>query len=146
MITSWPWTLLHPSQPLSGSFSCNMSSSNLVLPALAPTAFWDEAQWKVWWAFMEAIVPSIREASEISDDARQVSISKQELSNVLGFAQANIPSPPSDDKLKEWLDYCAAEDPAFRQTLMRTLTAFPDAMQRGLGGVLSLLSYAPIAS
>ncbi|KAM0284819.1 hypothetical protein ACHAQH_001740 [Verticillium albo-atrum] len=114
------------------------------LPPLPSAGFWDDTQWTVFWAMMEAALPSIREASSSTDENHQIKIDQDQYSAAYDIAKASMTNPPSEEKFKAYLDYSATENLDFRNSVIRTLYMLPSASQRSLGGYFTAVNQQPL--
>ncbi|KAI5927651.1 long chain fatty alcohol oxidase [Camillea tinctor] len=100
------------------------------LPPGPDTSFFDEAQWRVLFTLLDAVVPSIVSGAG-AQDAYQIT------PDALETAQAGISI--SRAELEDYLAEKAADNPAFRDTAARMLSSAPPDSRKMLGTILNLL-------
>jgi hypothetical protein len=111
------------------------------LPDVPATDFWNETQWAVYFALIDAAVPSVASESSLENGASQLRISDQEFTQAYTQLQASLLDPPSPEDLKAFLAERPVDDPMFIRNNQRTVCTLPSSEQRKLGAVLSLLRY-----
>ncbi|KAK0621354.1 hypothetical protein B0T17DRAFT_533772 [Bombardia bombarda] len=105
--------------------------------------FFDETQWAVLLAVLDAVVPSIMAATDVKDGMAQQGIPDGEFSALVERTQTCMVEPPSAQSLKAYLADRPSADPGYVTAVRRTLSTVPDGARRKLGGVLSALSTRP---
>ncbi|SPO02745.1 related to long chain fatty alcohol oxidase [Cephalotrichum gorgonifer] len=111
------------------------------LSSLPSTDFWDETQWAVLLAIMEAAVPAIASESTIKDKHNQIRIPDAEFENIFKRVENTVADPPSKETLRDFLEERCTTDLVYIDTCKRTLCSFPPEAKRRLGGILKLLTY-----
>ncbi|KAI1491810.1 long chain fatty alcohol oxidase [Biscogniauxia mediterranea] len=115
------------------------------LPPPPDTSFFNETQWQVWFALLDAAVPSIvsdaddaggKERRRRTRGAACCRISADALD--AHFAKTPLSRADFDDYLAERV----ADTPAFRDAVARTLSSVSPDMRKALGKMLSLLGVA----
>ncbi|GKT53678.1 long chain fatty alcohol oxidase [Colletotrichum tofieldiae] len=117
------------------------TATQLQLPALPTSDFWNETQWAVLMSLLEAVLPSISRPATLSDTTNQVRVSEAEYAAALQLVQNTMTKPPSEEKFQEYLAYNPAKEPRFVESITRTLAAMPAGAQRQLGGAMGALAY-----
>ena len=110
------------------------------LPDLPPTDFWNETQWNVLFALMDAAVPALTLESEVKDEHKQLAISEAQFRDALALARDQMVEPPSEELLKKYLEDMPSSHPGFIVGIKRTLSNVPDVSKKQLGAVLYALS------
>ena len=105
--------------------------------------FYNETQWEVLMALMDAAIPSIVSHSAMTDKFNQISIPDGRFQSNFKKIQDTMVEPPDLESFQAFLKDKPSDLPAFRQHAIRTLSTVSDKMRQELGGVLSLLSYVP---
>lgn len=111
------------------------------LRALPSTEYWDETQWAVLFAILEAIMPAVAPESAIKDRHNQIRIPDSEFEAIFKRVDENLANPPSKEALREFLGTRCTADPAFIDSCKRMVSSFPPAKTEQLGGILKLLKY-----
>ncbi len=110
------------------------------LPDLPPTDFFNETQWAVLFALMDATLPALTLESEVRDEHKQSAISEAQFRDALALARGQMVEPPSEELLKKYLEDMPSSYPGFVVGIKRTLANVPDAGRKQLGAVLYALS------
>jgi hypothetical protein len=105
------------------------------LPDLPPIDFWSETQWAVWFALVEAAIPSVSPESSLEDSHRQVRISDDELRRA--FSETGTGA--SLDAFKALLADNPATSPAFIDNMKRSVASLPAHQLSRIGGFCSSL-------
>ena len=111
------------------------------LSSLVSTDFWDEAQWSVLFAIMEAVMPAVASQSTIKDKHNQIRITDAEFEDVYKRLAKTVVDPPSKDALRVFLAERCMDDPEYVETCKRMLSSFPPEKNEQLGSVLKVLKY-----
>ena len=109
-------------------------------PPMPAGDFWNETQWAVLFALMDAAVPSMATAADISDAAGQLRISDEEFAEAFEQASRAMTSPPSAKDFKAYIGLRPTKDPLFIENFRRFAATIPPASQKKLGGLTSLLT------
>ncbi|KAI1498361.1 long chain fatty alcohol oxidase [Biscogniauxia marginata] len=123
------------------------SHVDVPLPPRGDTSFFDEAQWRVWFALMDTVVPSIVSdsgpedkrgaGSSSSKDAYR--ISPDALGSHFELAKTKVASAPTREDFEAYLAEKVSDGQAFRDQMARTLSVAPADTRKMLGRILSLL-------
>ncbi|KAK3692226.1 hypothetical protein B0T22DRAFT_531748 [Podospora appendiculata] len=109
-----------------------------------PTGDWfDETQWAVLLALLDAVIPSITAETDVQDAKAQQALPDAHFDELVGRAQASMVEPPSADVLKSYFEDRPSTQPWFLYAVKRTLDTVPDPVRKQLGSVLSALSTRP---
>lgn len=111
------------------------------LSTILPTSYWDESQWAVMLAIMEAAMPAFAPQSTIEDEHNQIRISDAEFEDIFKRLERTVVDPPSKESLREYLAKRCMDDPIYVEDCKRTLGSLKPAQHEQLGGVLKLLTY-----
>lgn len=114
--------------------------SHVVLPLTAPpsSSFYSEAQWKVWYALMDTLIPCIvPTAGGLGPDKLQ--ISQSSLDGYFETIQSKVTNPPSREAFDAYLLEKPSENQVFKDHMVRTLSLLPKDAQGQIGSVLSLM-------
>ncbi|KAI1633017.1 long chain fatty alcohol oxidase [Biscogniauxia mediterranea] len=113
------------------------------LPPPPDTSFFNETQWQVWFALLDAAVPSIVSDADAEGKERRGAcrISADALDAHFATAKAKVatPTPLSRAEFEDYLAERVADTPAFRDSVARTLSSVSPDMRKMLGKMLSLL-------
>ena len=111
------------------------------LSTILPTTYWDESQWAVIFAIMEAVMPAFAPQSTIEDEQNQIRISDAEFEDIFKRLENTVVDPPSKESLREFLAKRCTDDPSYVEDVKRTVGSFKPAQHQQLGNVLRLLTY-----
>jgi len=120
-----------------------MAATGPTPPALPPVPsgdYFNETQWTVLMAILDAVIPTIAAASTVTDEKTHRSINDDEFKNVTSSARVKSISPLSDEALKAYLEDRPSASPEFMDLLRRTLATIPSPARNKLGSVLHALS------
>jgi hypothetical protein len=114
-------------------------------PALLGAEYFTDTQWKVWYALMDAVTPSIM-VGESLDNKQHNAVTATELDSIYESLQARMTNPPSRADFARFLAERPSETQQMRDMHTRAMrTLGPDAIKQ-LGGILSLLGYVLFSS
>ena len=65
------------------------------MPSPPTGDFFDDTQWTVLYALLDAIIPSITATSNVKDDKAQYGIPASQIEDLVAQAQNNVAEPPS---------------------------------------------------
>ncbi|ROT35862.1 long-chain fatty alcohol dehydrogenase [Sodiomyces alkalinus F11] len=124
----------------SSSMPSQAAPSALQSPPLSEPSFWNETQWAVLWSLMEAILPSIRSESDVSDENSQVKLPDAEYSEAIRLARAAMDAgAPPEDRFKDYLEFCPVQDARFRADVIQSLSMVSSTARDAMGRALSSL-------
>ncbi|KAF7548098.1 hypothetical protein G7046_g8793 [Stylonectria norvegica] len=113
------------------------------LPELPSSSFFNESQWDVLNALVDAVFPCIIAESAIKDKAYQIPVADEVLKQIIEqAAKVALPST-TEETLQDFLEYRPSQDPRFVENLIRTLSHTPQDRQKALAGFLSLMATRP---
>lgn len=110
------------------------------LPTPPTGDFFDETQWTVLYALLDAILPSITAAPDVTDDKTQYGIPEEDIKDLISNTKKNLAEPPSDDLLEAYLADRPSSHYNFTYGVRRILSCAPSSALKQLGGVLTALS------
>ncbi len=99
--------------------------------------WWEETQWKVFLALLDAVVTPVVADAELTDPANQKKIPRAQYDEAAGVARQYSRSP---ELLGAFLRSRPSDDPAFVHSVRRFLSNVPAAERQQLGGILSTLA------
>jgi hypothetical protein len=102
--------------------------------------FYNETQWAVLLALLDAIVPSVAPESMTRDVSAQRRISDAEYQLLLESYPRTMAAAPEKAVFQAYLDERPARQQAFLHACRRSLARLPESGRQKLGGALSLLS------
>lgn len=111
------------------------------LSTLPPTDFWDEKQWDVLFALLEAVMPAVAPQSTIKDEHNQIRIPDAKFDAIFKRLSERVVDAPSKEALRAFLGKRCTADPEFVETCKRMLCSFPPSKNEQLGGILNILKY-----
>ena len=111
-----------------------------VLPALPLTDFWDETQWAVFLALVEAVIPSISPESCLEDPHHQIRISDHEFQEAFEDAVGPLSERVTVEKFKTLLADRPTTDKAFVENIKRSIEKLPVQQRTQLGNFCNTLS------
>lgn len=111
------------------------------LSTILPTTYWDESQWAVMFAIMEAAMPAFAPQSTIEDEHNQIRISDAEFEDIFKRLENTVVDPPSKEALREYLAKRCMDDPSYVEDFKRTMGSLKPAQHKALGGILRILTY-----
>lgn len=120
-----------------------MAATGPTPPALPPVPsgdYFNETQWTVLMAILDAVIPSIAAASTVTDEKTHRSVDDGEFKSATSLGQSKLVSPLSDAALKAYLEDRPSASPEFMDILRRTLSTIPPPARNKLGSVLHALS------
>jgi len=112
----------------------------LALPAAFSGDWWDETQWAVFMALVDAVVLPVVAESQAADEKSHQKISDVEFERAYQEAQASMTEPPSREVFARYLAERASDNPAFVDAVRRSVADIPPSARKMLGGVLWALS------
>jgi hypothetical protein len=121
--------------------------SHVVLPLSTPpsSSFYNEAQWKVWYALMDTVVPCIVPGAGGTNAAPdELQISQSALDEYFETIQNKVKNPPSREAFDAFLLERPSENQLFKDHMVRTLSMLPKDAQGQIGSILSLLALVTI--
>lgn len=110
------------------------------LPELPADDFWSEAQWAVFMAIMDSVIPSIVPKSSMVDRQVQVGIPDAEYSGVVTRAKDVVVELSGEKALRAFLEDRPSASPEVRAAIIRLLVRLPVAHRNGLGKIMSSLA------
>ncbi|KAI1841489.1 hypothetical protein JX266_012329 [Neoarthrinium moseri] len=116
-----------------------LSHIDIPLPDPPSPEFFNETQWKVWYALMDTIVPSIVSTPRDGSNTDNYQITQSQLDAYYQEAQRKLSSPPSRKDFEAFLSEKPSDSQAFKDQITRTLASLPKDMRDQLGTMLSLL-------
>ena len=110
------------------------------MPSPPTGDFFDDTQWTVLCALLDAIIPSITATDNVKDDKAQYGIPASQIDDLVAQTQNNVAEPPSADVFAAYLADRPSVDPLFIHGVRRILGCAPSSALKQLGAVLTALS------
>lgn len=110
------------------------------MPELPPDDFWTDAQWAVYVALMDTIVPAVVSKSSLTDKGGQLGIPDAHYSSVVKSGQVTVIERADEDSMRAYLEDKPSNHPAIRAMQLRIVARLPAKQKAALGGFLSSLS------
>lgn len=113
----------------------------IALPELPLFDFFNEIQWDVLNALVDAVVPSITPESSVKEKTAQIVVGDDEFKAMLERTLKSLsPSKHVDEaSVRGFLLERPSENPVFVENLMRSLANVPPSAQQKLAGFLSMM-------
>lgn len=111
----------------------------LPLPEVPAITFFNETQWKVYFALMDTVIPSIISETQGGDDKENTTIKQKTYDDYYTKVKNTVANPPSREAFEAYLSEKPSAIPAFRDHTVRTLGGLPDDMRQQLASILYLL-------
>lgn len=111
------------------------------LPPPGSPSYWSEAQWDVWYAIADAVVPRIT-STETANDGNESSyrVPKDKLDEAYAeLSRRQSSSPISRQEFEAYLAERPVENQDFRDNVTRTMGLLPSDARKQLGILLSTL-------
>ncbi|KAK3313474.1 hypothetical protein B0H66DRAFT_606731 [Apodospora peruviana] len=105
--------------------------------------FFNETQWAVLRALLDAVIPPITAASKVKDVKTEYGIPDGRLQQLTSGADTKMTGAPSADVFEAYLADRPSNDPNFLAGVCRILCGTPASARTQLGGVLTALSTRP---
>ncbi|KAI0131657.1 long-chain fatty alcohol dehydrogenase [Hypoxylon sp. NC0597] len=109
------------------------------LPELKDTSYFSETQWKVLFALVDAVIPSIVAEAAATDRKNQLRISQSQYEEAYERTKRSLKHPPEYEKFKLYLESRPLDNPQFVQLLKRMLQRVPNSDRKQLGIILKIL-------
>lgn len=110
------------------------------LPDPPRADFFDEAQWSILNALVDAVLPSITAKSSIADEFGQVAVDDHEFTRTLRLASQSSQGSVTEDAFRTFLAHRPSQDPEFADSFLRTLALVPPSQQKRLATVLTFMA------
>jgi hypothetical protein len=104
-------------------------------------SFFTETQWRVWYALMDTIIPSIVPKAVEQQSNDDYTFASRAIDSYHQYVQSKCSSPPSREEFEAYLSEKPSNIQAFRDHMIRTLDGLPKDMRDKLATILTLLGY-----
>ncbi|KAK6076619.1 GMC oxidoreductase [Seiridium cupressi] len=118
----------------------DLSHIDIPLPDPPSTSFFNEAQWKTWYALTDTVIPSVVPSPEVGKSRSDLGISSALLDSYYDALQTKMTSPPSRAAFGAYFSERPSDNKAFRDQTARSFALLPKDMRDQLGSILNLLS------
>lgn len=98
---------------------------NTPLPPPPSTDFLTDAQWEIFYALLDGVLPAYASASSATGDVAQISVNDDEFEHVLAKASRSLLAPPNREALSDFFKSRPLDDPKFKDDIQRTLAISP---------------------
>jgi hypothetical protein len=112
-------------------------------PALPPPPsgdFFNETQWTVLLAFLDAVVPRITAVSQVKDPSLAVGVPDTQYHDMVARARKSMAEAPPEDIVETYLGELPSENPAFVYAVRRAVYGISTSDKMQLGAVLLAMS------
>ena len=96
---------------------------------LPDLSFMTDAQWDVYFAIVEGLVPAIVPQTKLYNPLVQLAIPDDEFYGAVDTIYAGLSNPPPKAKIIEWMSYRTVEDQGFRDELQSSIAGAALRMQ-----------------
>ncbi|KAI1393693.1 long-chain fatty alcohol dehydrogenase [Hypoxylon trugodes] len=110
------------------------------LPELKPDTYFSETQWKVLFALIDAIVPSIVAESRVTDRKTQLSIPDSQYKEAHEKTMKCMIHPPDYEDFQQYLEARSIDNPRFVQLVKRNVQEVSNTDRKKLGVILNIIS------
>src|SRR4051812_7240712 len=93
---------------------------------------WNETQWRVFFALLDAVVLPVVVQSHLTDRNNQKKISADEFDQVFNDAQASMTEAPTREDFAAYLAERTSSNPAFAAAVRRTVADVPPSLKKQL--------------
>jgi hypothetical protein len=127
-----------------------MATQQIKIPSLAPLAnplpeppageAFTKDQWSILMSIMDAVIPSVRRESTVSNPLLQQSIPDVRYNAAVDYVKRTMPDAPDSETFDEYMDEKPSNNPDFEDLLKRSLVQYSrEDVRKGLAFVLSAL-------
>ncbi|KAH7018575.1 GMC oxidoreductase [Microdochium trichocladiopsis] len=111
-------------------------------PDVTDDCFFTPSQWTVWYALMDAVIPSIvpGDPADSSPANNEYRVPKAEFDSYYKTVCDKVTSPPSREEFEQVLRERPSDNQRFKQNMVRTLGSLPKEMTAQIASVLNLLA------
>lgn len=102
-------------------------------------SFFTATQWRVWYALMDTIIPSIVPKGKEHHGTGEYAFAQDTVESYFQYVQNQLSSPPSREDFETYLSEKPSDIPAFKDHMIRTLHGLPKDLRDQLGSMLTML-------
>lgn len=110
------------------------------LPPLPPLDFWSDAQWAVFIAIVDTVVPSVMSESSATDNHAQLAVPDAQYLTAFKTAHDTLAGASTDEVLAAYLHDRPSVNQTVRRYMLQLIAHLPAHRQDGLGKLMSSLS------
>ncbi|ORY71456.1 long chain fatty alcohol oxidase [Pseudomassariella vexata] len=108
-------------------------------PDIPPISFFDETQWRVYYALMDTVVPSIVAGDSSRGDLKRLELDKNVCDAHYDKIQGSMTNAPSRKDFEAYLSEKLSDNQKFRDHTARIVAALPGEIRDRLGLILKFL-------
>lgn len=109
-------------------------------PPLSSVDFWTDAQWAVFMAIMDTIVPAVVPESSLTDEHGQLGVPDAEYLTASKTARDEVAGVSTEEALTAYLEDRPSTNQVVRRFMLQLIARLPAKRRDGLGKLMSSLS------